>query len=78
MRILHAGNFGDGESFAGSKSAPHERSNPRGHLRQLVPLHGLSSDFRSRRSRNIKDCGTERLWNLIAGREEAIGRANAK
>jgi len=38
VRLLHAGNSGDGESSAGSEPSTQPRSDPRGNLRKPVPV----------------------------------------
>src|SRR5262245_7280393 len=65
VRVLHARVPGDGEGAAGRPSAPDARRDPRGALRESVPLHGLSADLRGRRS-------SHRTWRRVSA--EAFAR----
>src|SRR6516162_6762954 len=50
MRLLHAGHADDGHRFAAQISARYRRADPRGAVRQLVPLHRLRAHRRGRAS----------------------------
>src|SRR6266700_1898439 len=65
MRLLHTGHSGDRQGLAGSQSAPHAGPNPGSNLRQPVPLYRVSSDFRSRRSRDAQDRGPEPFCDVV-------------
>src|SRR5713226_1232898 len=71
MRLLHASDSGNGEGPAGSEPSPQPRSNSRSDLRQLVPVHGLPADFRSRRSRDAQNRGPKEIrsadFRMMAG-----------
>src|SRR3977135_4308892 len=78
MRLLHAGDFGDREGSAGSESRSHSRSNPRSDFRKPVPLHGLSADFRSGRSRGAQNSGAKEFGSVNGtARTRTVGEEGA-
>src|SRR5579859_460806 len=73
VRLLHAGNFGDGESAVGSKSESFEGSDSRSAFREFVPVHGLSADFRG----GGRGDGAHRGAREISAVKREAGNANA-